>query len=470
MASDLSPSQSGGGVSAGRRAAMKALLTIDKAGMAEDDLFDQVSSREALDLRDRAFMVELVRGVLRYRATLDWRLGLLSDRRITKLPTLVQTILRLGAYQLLYLDRVPDSAAVHESVQMAKQQSRRLGRDWSGFVNAVLRALLRAPEPAWPEAGSDPAAALAVRYSCPTWLVTRWYSLLGAERAEALCRASLEVPPLTLRVNRLRTSRAALLSDLAAAQVDAGPTSISAVGIQLARPVSVVDLPGYAEGWFYVEDEAGQLIPLLLDVQPGQRVLDACAAPGGKATHLAALMENRGEIVAVDRASARLDLVMANCRRLGVNILTPLVGDLRTLVGAAMASHPMLSRPFDRILLDAPCSGLGVLRRHPEGKWYKAPESIAQHRQMQMELLAVTSRLLRPGGVLVYSTCSIEPEETKSIIDEFCQSHHQFQRESIAPWLPPAGLPFVTPRGDLSTMANMNRMDLFFAARVRRSE
>ncbi|MGB2945828.1 MAG: hypothetical protein WBB80_12085, partial [Nitrospira sp.] len=143
---------------------------------------------------------------------------------------------------------------------------------------------------------------------------------------------------------------------------------------------------------------------------------------------------------------------------------------LRALVGAGIVSHPMLSRPFDRILLDAPCSGLGVLRRHPEGKWYKTPESIAQHRQMQVELLAVTSRLLRPGGVLVYSTCSIEPEETESIIDEFCQAHHQFQRESIAPWLPPAGLPFVTPRGDLSTMANSNRMDLFFAARVRRSE
>ena len=449
---------------------MKALLAIDTAGMLGDDLFDQVSSREALDLRDRAFMVELVRGVLRYRATLDWRLGLLSDRRITKLPTLVQTILRLGAYQLLYLDRVPDSAAVNESVQMTKQQSRRLGRDWSGFVNAVLRALLRSPEPAWPDAGSDPVVALAVRYSCPAWLVERWCRRLGAERAEVLCRASVEAPPLTLRVNTLRTSRSALLADLAAAQVEANPTSVSEVGIQLSRSCAVIDLPGYVEGRFYVEDEAGQLIPLLLDVQPGQRVLDACAAPGGKATHLAALMENQGEIVAVDRVSTRLDLVMANCRRLGVKILMPLAGDLRALVGAEIASHPMLSRPFDRILLDAPCSGLGVLRRHPEGKWYKTPESIAQHRRMQVELLAVTSRLLRPGGVLVYSACSIEPEETESIIDEFCQAHHQFQRESIAPWLPPAGLPFVTPRGDLSTMANSKRMDLFFAARVRRSE
>lgn len=466
--------------SAGRRAAMKALVAIEKAGLLNEDLFDQVSVSASLDQRDRAFMVELVRGVLRYRATLDWRLDFLSDRRIAKLPILVQTVLRLGAYQLLYLDRVPDSAAVNESVRLIKQQSRRLGRDWSGFVNAVLRALLRSPEPAWPDVAQDPVMAFSVRYSCPVWLVERWCRDWGIERAEALCRATVEMPPLTLRVNRLRTSRIALLAELAAAHVAATPTLISEVGIQLARASSVADLPGYAAGHFYVEDEAGQLIPLLLDAQPGQRVLDACAAPGGKTTHAAALMENRGTIVAVDRAAARLDLVMQNCRRLGVNIVTPLVGDMRELIQAETASgagrstgatrEPVSLRAFDRILLDAPCSGLGVLRRHPDGKWYKTPEIIAHHRLVQMDLLAETSRLLRPGGVLVYSTCSIEPEETESIIDEFCQSHREFQRESVAPWLPPAGLPFVTPRGDLSTMANMNRMDAFFAARVRRSE
>lgn len=466
--------------SAGRRAAMKALVAIEKAGLLSDDLFDQVSASASLDQRDRAFMVELVRGVLRYRATLDWRLGLLSDRRIAKLPLLVQTVLRLGAYQLLYLDRVPDSAAVNESVRLIKQQCRRLGRDWSGFVNAVLRGLLRSPEPAWPDVVQDPVTALSVRYSCPAWLVERWCRTWGIERAEALCRGTVEMPPLTLRVNRLRTSRTALLTELAAANVAASPTLISEVGIQLACTTSVADLPGYAAGHFYVEDEAGQLIPLLLDVQPGQRVLDACAAPGGKTTQVAALMENRGTIVAVDRATARLSLVMENCRRLGVNIVTPLMGDMRDLIQAETASgagrwavatrESALSVPFDRILLDAPCSGLGVLRRHPDGKWYKTPESIAQHRLVQQDLLAETSRLLRPGGVLVYSTCSIEPEETESIIDEFCQSHREFQRESVAPWLPPAGLPFVTPRGDLSTMANMNRMDAFFAARVRRSE
>ena len=348
MASDQQSAQSGAALSPGRRAAMKALLVIEKAGLLADGVFDQVSSRDSLDLRDRAFMVELVRGVLRYRATLDWRLGLVSDRRIAKLPTLVQTILRLGAYQLLYLDRVPDSAAVNESVQMIKQQNRRLGRDWSGYVNAVLRALLRSSEPAWPDPGHDPVVALAVRYSCPTWLVERWCRVWGAERAEDLCRMSVEVPPLTLRVNTLRATRSSLLADFAAAQIEASPTTVSPAGVQLPRTSSVTDLPGFADGRFYVEDEAGQLIPLLLDAQPGQRVLDACAAPGGKATHVAALMENRGEIVAGDRVASRLDLVMENCRRLGVNILTPLVGDFRSLVGAGIVCHPALSQPFDR--------------------------------------------------------------------------------------------------------------------------
>lgn len=274
-------------------------------------------------------------------------------------------------------------------------------------------------------------------------------------------------------------SRSALLETWVAEAIEAVPTAISPVGLQLVRGGVITDLPGYADGQFYVEDEAAQLVPPLLDVQPGQLVLDACAAPGGKATHLAALMKNQGEIVAVDRAAARLTRVMDNCRRLGVTIVRPVVGDVANLPGgdstAATSTWPSLrsiaarGRPFDRILLDAPCSGLGVLRRHPEGKWYKQAETIARHRETQRRLLEATSRLLRPDGVLVYSTCSVEPEETESIIDEFCQSHRDFQRESVAPWVPPTGLPFVTPRGDLSTMANMNSMDAFFAARLRRS-
>ena len=466
--------------SSGRRAAVKALLAIDKAGLLADDLFDQMVIRESLDLRERAFMVELVRGILRYRGTLDWRLGLLSDRPIARLPTLVQIILRLGAYQLLYLDKIPGSAAVNESVQLMKNQGKRLGRDWSGFVNAVLRGLTRSSEPAWPEVGTNSVEAFAVRYSCPKWIIERWQRQWGKDQTDMLCRRSLEPPPLTLRINRLKTSRADFLQACSAAHLEATPTVVSPAGVHMSRNSAVTDLPGYSDGWFYVEDEAAQLIPLLLDVQPRQRVLDACAAPGGKATHMAALMGNQGHIVAVDYQAVRLDRVMDNCRRLGITVVTPMVGDIRALAsrweaGSQSNLRPgyeqaALFEPFDRILLDAPCSGLGVLRRHPEGKWYKTEESIARHRQLQTELLAATSRLLRPGGLLVYSTCSIEPEETDSVIDEFCRAHPAFHRDSIAPRLPPAGVSLATPQGALSTMTSMHNMDLFFAARLRRIE
>ena len=378
-------------------------------------------------------------------------------------------VLRLGAYQLLYLDRVPESAAVNESVRMMKAQTGRVGRDWSGFVNAVLRAVLRAPKPDWPATDENPVQAWSVRYSCPSWLVERWCRLWEPARAEQLCRASVEVPPLTLRTNTLRTTRTALLERFAAAQIEAVPTVVSPIGIQLSQARSVSDLPGYEEGWFYVEDEAGQLIPPLLDVQPGERVLDACAAPGGKTTHLAALMENRGQIVAVDRAGPRLELVGDNARRLGVTIVNPIAADLRTLDPRSRAGQSgQFDQSFDRILLDAPCSGLGVLRRHPEGKWYKSEQTIAQHAQLQSELLTAAWRLLRPGGVLVYSTCSIEPDETESVIDRFCQTHRDVQCDSVAPWVPPAAVSFVTSRGDLSTMTNPYKMDAFYTARLRR--
>jgi 16S rRNA (cytosine967-C5)-methyltransferase len=452
-----------------RQSALALLLAIDKAGTIEEGLFDEAARHEEFDTRERSLMVELVRGVLRNRGILDWRLGLVADRPFRKLPIVVQMVLRLGAYQLLFLDRIPESAAVNESVRMVKAQAKRIGRDWSGFVNAVLRSLLRAATPEWPSFESDGVAAWSVRYSCPLWLVDRWYRDWGPESAQQLCRTSIENPPMTLRANLLRTTRPLLLDRLSAGSLDGVPAIISPVGVQLARPRSVSDLPGYSEGWFYVEDEAAQLIPLLLDVQPGQRVLDACAAPGGKSTHLAALMENRGTIVAVDRAGPRMDLVMENCRRLGVSIVTPVTGDIRRLATAQAGTNPLLEDLFDRILLDAPCSGLGVLRRHPEGKWYKAEETIAKHAALQLELLTATYRLLRPGGVLVYSTCSIEPEETEGVIGRFCQDYRDVQRDALAPWLPDAAAPLVTPRGNLSTMNNPYNMDTFYAVRLRRT-
>jgi 16S rRNA (cytosine967-C5)-methyltransferase len=241
----------------------------------------------------------------------------------------------------------------------------------------------------------------------------------------------------------------------------------------------VSTLPQFAAGTFYIEDEAAQLVPLLLGPRPGERVLDACAAPGGKTTHLAALMCNSGEIVALDRNPARLRLIAENCRRLGVrNVVTGLVDLLRALPSAAGSGAggrlpSPCARPFDRVLLDAPCTGLGVLRRHPEGKWQKREEQILAHQRVQRDLLDRVSRLLRPGGIIVYSTCSTEPEETEQVIESFCQGHPAFRRESVEPWLPPTGRACLTAQGALSTMPTppaCGSMDGFYAARLRKAD
>jgi 16S rRNA (cytosine967-C5)-methyltransferase len=239
----------------------------------------------------------------------------------------------------------------------------------------------------------------------------------------------------------------------------------------LEKQGAITDLPLFDEGAFYVEDEAAQLVPLLLDAQPGERILDACAAPGGKATHLAAIMHNRGQIIALDQSAARLQLLVDNCRRLGLSIITPVQMDVARLHDSASSRAPVFSKPFDRILVDAPCSGFGVLRRHPEAKWHKHEDLLLQQQARQLIILAHVSRLLRPGGIIVYSTCSTEIEENEQVIERFCSDNHNFSREAAVPWLPIPGHSLVNPDGDLSTMLapHSYSMDGFFAARLRKA-
>ena len=444
-----------------RAAALETLLTVDRARVYADDALDQSLNRASLDTRDRALAVELVYGVLRHRLTLDWRLDHVADRPIRRLPHPVQAALRLAAYQLLYLDRIPQSAAVNESVALIKAEPG-AGTRWSGFTNAVLRSLIREPAPAWPDPDKEPAAFLSVRYACPDWLAERWAARFGMTQAEQLCQATLTIPPLTIRVNSLHTTREALADALRLGGYQVAPTSVSPLGLVLDKCGPITDIPQFVEGLFYVEDEAAQLVTGLLAPQPGERILDACAAPGGKSTALAALMENRGEVVAMDQSPDRLRRLRENCARLGVRIVTPLQGDVTR-------GEPAAARLFDRILLDAPCSGLGVLRRHPEGKWQKHAELLPAHQSKQLLLIESVCRLLRPSGCLVYSTCSTEPEETTDVINQFLSKHAEFRREPVSASVPANGLELITQQGDLSTAVNRFSMDGFFAARLRKA-
>ncbi|MGH7231443.1 MAG: 16S rRNA (cytosine(967)-C(5))-methyltransferase RsmB [Nitrospiraceae bacterium] len=456
-----------------RSVAWVVLQRVERHEVFADEALDRCLSQARLDRRDRALAVELVYGVLRHRSTLDWRLAHLSERPFERLPLPVRTALRLGAYQLMFLQRVPVSAAVNESVSLVKRLP---AKHWTGFVNAVLRAFLREPAPDWPDPASDPPLAYAVRYGCPPWLAQRWLDRFGAKQAESLCEATTVIPPLTIRANTLKMSRERLLEEFLKAQCTARPTEISPAGLIVEQRGPVAELPFFQQGGFYVEDEAGQLVAPILDPRPGERVLDACAAPGGKATHLAALMQNEGEIIALDRHPARLHLLQENCARLGISIVRAMQADAaRDLPGlpgvrsASWSSSNAAALSFDRVMLDAPCSGLGVLRRHPEGKWQKTEQVLARHASEQSLLLDRLSHVLRPGGVLVYSTCSTEAEENEQVIGHFLHQHPEFFRESVAPWLPPSGRTLVNAEGDFSTLFARRSMDGFFAARLRKA-
>ena len=451
--------------SSSRALALQALLEVERRQVFADEAFHQLTKNSPLSTADRALAFELVFGVLRHRGHLDWRLHVLTKKPLSGLPTIIVMILRLGAYQLLYLDRVPDSAAVNESVKLAKRVK---SRDWSGVVNGVLRNLTRQADPPWPDPTVDPVQALSIRYSCPPWLTRRWIDRFDFDRAEEICRQSNSIPPLTLRTNTLRTSRDELQERLQAEGYSVTETVVSPLGLTLGKCGALATLKPLQEGWCYVEDEAAQLVPLLLDVHPGHRVLDACAAPGGKSTHLALFMKDQGEILAVDRSAQRLQALQKNVDRLGITCIRPVVGSWSEDWATASQLGDLCEKGFDRILVDAPCSGLGVLRRHPEAKWQKSVDQLPDHQQLQGKILHQVSTYLRPGGVLVYSACSAEPEETTEVISQFCLAHPEFRHEGVVSWLPSGAESLTTPEGDLLTLGSPYDMDGFFAARLQK--
>ncbi|MBI3327466.1 MAG: 16S rRNA (cytosine(967)-C(5))-methyltransferase RsmB [Nitrospinae bacterium] len=327
-------------------------------------------------------------------------------------------------------------------------------------MNAALRALARQRASiALPCKSADLVTYLTVAQSHPRWLVERWLARDGPERTEAMCCANNILPPLAVRANRLRATREQLIESLTAEGCHVEPSRLApdAVVIHAHPPLDHVRC--YAEGWFYVQDEAATLSGYLLTPQPGERVLDACAAPWGKVTHLAELMGDTGEIVALDQSSHRLRLLTANCQRLGLRSIRSLVGD---------ATQIALDRPFDRILVDAPCSGMGVLRRHPDAKWRKGPALIDAMQRQQSAILEHVSRFLKPGAVLVYATCSTEPEENQDVVQAFLTRHPEYQLEPVAAYLPANARMFAHDGGYFQTWPGPEGLDGAFGVRLRR--
>lgn len=444
-----------------RCSAVALLVKLSQGQRTLDALLEDLDRAEAIrDSRDRDLLQALVFGVLRWRGRLDFIISCFSSRPLHKIEPPVLAILRVALFQMLFLTRIPPSAAVHSAVESAKAMA---GPWVAPFVNAVLRrAGSQHSAVGYPDRKIMPVQALAIEASCPEWLVARWVERYGIQATADLCASINRLPPLTLRANTLKASRNEILASTRSSTVEAAPTGVAPDGVIInGLKASLCDLDAFRRGWFQVQDEAAQLVTLLLDPQPGDTVLDACAGRGGKTGHIAQLMKDRGSLVALDQSTARLSQLRDEMRRLGVSMVSICEADL-------MQPDACISlRPFDRILLDAPCSGLGTMRRNPDIKWSAQEKDLNRHRGVQTRLLQQVSAWLKPGGTIVYSVCSPEPEETVEVVEAFISKNPEFQVDREAERLPEAMRSMIDSHGFLQTYPHLSYMDGFFAARLK---
>ena len=440
-----------------RRLALEILLRVEATDAYANLLLDARLRRASLSRPDRALVTELVYGVLRWRGKLDWILELLLDRPLARLDPEVRQLLRLGVYQLACLTRIPHFAAVDETVSLAREIG--VGRS-AGYVYAVLRALTRGSIRRPPDPALSPLAYWSGAGSHPAWLAARWLDRLGPGEAGALMEANNRVPPLTLAVNRLKAKAEHVERTLREDGNEVTPGRLFPDIYTLRGAGSVIDLPGFTAGTFFPMDEAGALPVAALDLRPGQRVLDACAGGGGKSALIAGAVGRTGEVVALDRSPRAIRRLTAATLRLGLAMVRPTLYDAR-------AAGQAWGEQFSRVLLDAPCSGLGTIRRRPEIKWRRQPNDLAQVATLQAELLDGVAGTVATGGLLVYSTCSLEPEETDAVIGTFLDRHPDFTLEAPGPSL--RLFADAETGGMLRAWPHRHDTDGFFVARLRRT-
>lgn len=448
---------------AARELALRALYRVDADGAYAPLALAGEFRRAPADQRERALATELTYGVSRRRNTLDYLVERFSRRPVAELTPWIRNLLRLGAYQIFYMERIPPPAAVDEAVRLA----RRYGHaGTAALANAVLRRLAAAraqAEIAFPSPEDDPVAHLSLVHSHPEWIARRWLARYGFEDARRLMEYNNAVPHLMVRANTLKTTTEALAARLAGEGVGAAPGRYLPEALRLAGTAALESLPSFQEGLFQVQDESSMLAARVVDPHPGELVIDAAAAPGGKTAHLAERMGGRGRVIANDVNAGRLRLLEDNCRRLGIAIVEPVAGD-----GRDLPAH--WEGRADRVLLDAPCSGLGVLNRRPDARWRKTEaQVVTELPALQGELLAAAARCVRPGGVLVYSTCTTEPEENGAVCDRFLAEHPSFTPDDLTPFLPAPLAAEPGPEGGrLQLLPFRHGVDGFFIARFRR--
>lgn len=390
--------------------------------VTEQDAYSNLSINKNIDKGvsdvDAGFIREIVYGVLENKIYIDYVVRSFSKVRLKKIQPIVMNILRIGIYQMLFMDRIPDSAAVNESVKLAKKHTHKGSQ---GFINGMLRNISRNKDSIkLPDKKKDAVKYLSVRYSHPEWMIKKWIHEFGFDFTEDLLKANNEKPKLNIRTNTLKINRDDLIEKLQAQDLKCTKTKYASDGIIIDNPINIVSTDEFKEGLFQIQDESSMLVGQIMNPKGGSLVLDLCSAPGGKTTHMAQIMGNQGRIIARDIHDHKLELINENAKRLGIDIIETENYDAlkldKNLIGKA-----------DYCLVDAPCSGLGLIRRKPDIKWTKKEADIENISKLQLEILKNSSKYVKTGGVLIYSTCTIGKEENIDLLNKFLEENNDFK-------------------------------------------
>lgn len=436
-----------------RICALEILIELEQGKVRVNDLLHQRLGK--LQPPDRALATRLVMGVLRLRGQLDWLWEAYSRRPLSQIDPIVVNILRLGAYQHAHCDGITPYALVNESVLLTRHKGRKFA---AGFVNAVLRSLTKSPPPPLPEATSaDSLPQLSKLLSHPKWLIKRWVDRFGLAETVKLCQFNNAEPAHFVRVNTSFTTRVKLIKYFSDIGWDPQPVAGLPEAVRISPSGNPTQDSGYKKGWYEIQALSSMMAGHMMAPKPGETVLDACAGRGGKATHLAEIMEGKGVVIAGDIRAAKLSLLQENLGRLKVEIVHPM---------GYNGTSASFKENFDRILLDAPCSSLGVTGRYPDIKWKVTGQDIQAASRLQRSLLSRLSQFVKPGGVIVYAVCSFEPEETEDVLEDFLSAHNNYERENIGDHLPKVLQQSVTQSG--YWLPQNSGMDGFFCAILRK--
>ena len=442
-----------------REIALKILYEINEKGAYSNIAINKHVENPGLRDIDKVFITGLVYGTIKWRLSIDFVIGQFSKLPMKKLSPWILNILRLGIYQILYTDKIPVSAACNESVSLALKYGHKAS---GGFVNGILRNVARNKDNiVYPDKNADLIRYLSIKYSHQEWMIKKWAKLYGEEFTENLLQSNNENPVFSIAVNTLKISREGIRQKLHEEGIDCIEGKYSDNALKLENPAGIVHSYLHKEGYFQIQDEASMLVSKVLDPAPGELVIDVCAAPGGKTANIAQMMNNCGTVVARDIHPHKIKLIEEASKRLGLNIV-------KTQLFNAEEIDPSCKSRADRVLVDAPCSGLGIIRRKPDIKWTRTPEDMKTIPPLQFKILCTAAEYVKPGGVLVYSTCTIMPDENIDVVSKFLELNSYFKMVGFETLLPKGLIKETAGEGYVQLFPNVEGIDGFFIAKLMR--